>query len=107
MIQIRHDNDFELILSFSNASGQEINPATQRFRFLYSDVCGNTCEVSFDGTNRINNYEQDGKVYGTISRNTFQKGALIRSEYYTAPSTHFPDGIWQFGNTYQTNIEIV
>lgn len=106
-VKIRLYNDFKSEITFADGTGAPIDVETFTFRFIYADTAGNQYEISYDGEQRKNCYVDNGKLYGVFENYPFQKGRLYRREYYTVPDKHFSNGVWLFGDTFLTNIELI
>ncbi len=107
MVEIHSWEDFKAIITFTDNEGNPIDSTTMKFRFVYRDESGKNYEVSNDGETRINNVVNDGQLYGIFNAGAFRYGVLTVERHYFKQDDDFPDGVWDFGGEYKTNIKIV
>lgn len=103
---VRRGDDFKILITLTDRSGQPLDAATERFKFIYKDIYGNGYEISYDGTTRVNNYVDGPHLVGVFQNYGLECGVLKREEYYWNPDGSFSDGKWDFGVTRYSDIEI-
>jgi hypothetical protein len=94
-------------LEFSDMNGSPIDVEGLKFRFIYRDQYGRTCEVSQEGDKRVNCVLRDGELIAVFEPNTFRKGILTVERHYCRTDSDFASGYWEYGGEDETNIKIV
>ena len=76
-------------LEFSGMNGVPIDVEELKFRFIYRDQYGRTCEVSQEGDKRVNCVLRDGELIAVFEPNTFRKGFLTVDFNNKTTAHHF------------------
>ena len=94
-------------LEFSDMNGSPIDVEGLKFRFIYRDQYGRTCEVSQEGDKRVNCVLRDGELIAVFEPNTFRTGILTVERHYCRTDSDFASGVWEYGGEDETGIKIV
>ena len=81
-------------LEFSDMNGSPIDVEGLKFRFIYRDQYGRTCEVSQEGDKRVNCVLRDGELIAVFEPNTFRKGILPAARPPRRPAPDIARGVW-------------
>lgn len=86
IILVHPQSKFALELTFTDAEGNVIDPASHTFRYIYANESGrNGYEVSRNAETDtfVNCYLKDGKLYARFENYTFSEGQIYRTAYIT------------------------
>ncbi len=97
----------KLLITCVDSSGAAIDMSDRKFRFIYSDAVGETCEVSYDGTIRKNCVYKDGELFAVFEPHTFQYGRLTVEQHFESDDPDFKNGVWVYGGKQSVGIKIV
>lgn len=97
----------KVLLTFEDAKGQPIDVTNLKFRFIYWDETGRSCEVLQEGDKRENCVCHDEQLIAIFEPGTFRRGKLTVERHFYRTDSDFKTGYWEYGGLYDTGIKIV